>query len=207
MQSGYGESSISGVPAGYEMYLHTEADNSLSTDSYSRATAYAFFNGGFIANGSVLEISYSYSYDIYAEAIDPDAYAYNDIWAYLQVWEVSGEYAPVYSEYSHYEKELVSDFVEAYDSEAYSSSDSGTNTISIPVTPGVKYKVWLQAGESAYAGDGNAMAGARSLTFTYDFTVVPEPVSSILFVTGAATLGVSYRRKRKKTFNIFKKLS
>ena len=51
----------------------------------------------------------------------------------------------------------------------------------------------------AFAGDGaEDFSESRTGTISGEFSVVPEPVSSILFVTGGATLAFRRYRKKKK---------
>ncbi|MBI5416988.1 PEP-CTERM sorting domain-containing protein [Candidatus Poribacteria bacterium] len=80
--------------------------------------------------------------------------------------------------------------------EKTSYKESGSNTLYIPISAEGTF-VDLYMEEYAYATN-NAKAGSNSFTFTYDMSVVPEPVSSILFISGGAILIFMYNRKRRE---------
>jgi hypothetical protein len=69
------------------------------------------------------------------------------------------------------------------------------NTFYIPTIEGHTYDVSL----SLYSHEPDPFGGVSSASLTYSMSVIPEPISSILFVTGGATLGFRRFWKKRKT--------
>lgn len=179
---------------GFGMYVHAYADNwdpDPSTYAYVSAEATHWMRIDQAAD-SYLQISYDFQYDLFAESYEAGASAYHQIAVYLYVYGSEG---------SLYDDAILFDRVDALNIGDDSKYFADSGTIYVPITVGNWYNVGLMVDETAYAA-GDAFAGMdegelNSLYFDYEVTVVPEPVSSALFLVGAATLGYrSFRKKR-----------
>ncbi len=76
--------------------------------------------------------------------------------------------------------------------ELSSNTGSGVLTIPVPVGHELEVNFGINSRSSTRWDSGH-------LSFNYNMAVTPEPVSSVLFLSGGATLAIGYFRKRKKS--------
>lgn len=134
--------------------------------------AMALYSGDFTAEVDTFDFWYSFSYDNGGSTL----------YGHLRVRDVDTA-TTLYEDWLFFDK--------SYDSEVSSFWDH----IEVPVTIGNNIEVVLSAGADAFSPEEG------SLTLSYSTAVIPEPISSILFVTGGAVLaGRRYwKRKRQNT--------
>jgi len=182
-------------------YIHTYVDNALSESyTYSSASADLSFTGDFTAEYPYLVIDYSYSYNIYAQGRDNNADATNSVFISICVFDYTS-FSPLFGcpsgEFPFY---LMNDEVGVSGIGEDSSSGSDSGIINIPVEIGHYIGVDIRGSEYAFAS-GNARAGSSSMYADFSLyashTVVPEPVSSVLFIIGGGILGGRLFVKKK----------
>ena len=170
----------------------------LGGDAYGYA--YTEVTGTFIADDGFFNFGYDYGYTIAARGIDEAAYAENKAQAFLQVYDnTTGSF--LFNDY------LINNEITATGNEFNTYTDSGADMLSIPIASSIGHEIqvlfWADyMGKSqGYACAGNSRCDENasfSINYNMDVApVVPEPVSSILFLSGGATLAVRrYLRKR-----------
>jgi len=196
-------STISDMAAGIPDWvnMHTEVfvnNNNPDSGTSAVATAKADFSGEFVApalaTNLIIEYDFGFLMDIEGRAVN----AFVEQNSNISFMISGGEYlSPTYfNPLAGFSNAYISVFDENSDSAAGSDAQSYT----IPITPGEIYEV--SAHLDRYANmQGNAVAiGLTDLNYgmSVEVAVAPEPVSSALFVVGAATLVFSsYRRKKR----------
>ncbi len=175
-----------------------DPDNTISAMSTARSA----FDGTFVAPAFATNLIIDSVIDVtqaYVEGFDANAYAYQH--TYVSYMISGGEYSS-------------QTFYYPLSTNGYSSvSVSGQNTANgtdiwdaqtyyIPITAGNTYNISALSVQRAYVEGYATAEGVADLTYSMSVEVgtpiVPEPVSSALFVVGAATLGYSGYRRRKR---------
>jgi len=170
-------------------YLNAIVDNGLSDPStYSYASSLARYYDIYTATAPLLIIDYSYTYDIFAQGRASDAVAGNYVdFSIIVQDQTTMEYlfpVPFNPEVPYIFYDDV--FVSGADSSSKSGSGADTLYISTPVGHDISVYVSAEEWANAY---GDAKAGSTSFSANVDITVVPEPISAVLFITGGVILG------------------
>ena len=127
-----------------------------------------------------------YTVDSYGSTTLQDTYAWDEVpWLYFELPTNAGSNMIVASS-SWYD--------ESGDLQYSISNDYSKGTTQIWQTPGNNWNPLL--GDWSVTASYTAKGPKTNGTGATSFTVTPEPISSILFLTGGATLG--FRRFRKK---------
>lgn len=181
MQSGYGFSKIYKNGENNVMYADSYANNAL-LDPFSYSYAYASANSkSNFWGASILKFSYSYNYNMNIEGFHEDSDANNQI------------YVDLYVSDKYYTVLWFGLSANGVENNFY--NESGADTLYIPISAsGTEIDLYIHNFASAA---GNASAGG-DLTFTYNMSVVPEPISSILFISGGAIMMFMYNKKRRE---------
>ncbi|NOZ68798.1 MAG: hypothetical protein GXP46_06045 [Deferribacteres bacterium] len=137
------------------------------------AYASAEFWGRYTADMPFFVISYDYDYSIY----DPDSGPLSEAWLKIDDLTEPGN---------------------LFDGTfALSPDATGSGVLYIPIPVGHELEVYF--GISSLApSESTSYSTYSQLALNYNMAVTPEPVSSLLFLAGGATLAMRYYRKKRK---------
>ncbi len=178
------------------MYLTSCSFCSGDLAQYAGGYSYAEAYGGFIAEDYIFNFLYSYEYEITARSGSNDANALNQTRAYFQVYDNTDKLFL-------FDDWIINDIVTSVGIDANSSSGTDADTLSmfIPVGHEIHVSLWTDyfAESNGYSCAGNDRCNNQAhLSFNYDIVLTPEPISSILFLTGGMTLAGRYYWKKRK---------
>ncbi len=209
--SSIGVDSFNMYTGAYSWSEGSESDSFVSTAS---ASASASFDGTFnvplfaeplvdepifpIIEDMRLTVNYDLFYDMSVESYDDFSYAMHATEVYFVVsgGDLLGDV------YVDALASLESQNIEAYGIDGSIETGPLSGSFSIDVTSGFSYNISVNIMEEVEA-EFNAEAGAFSTNMNVGMAVapvavVPEPISSALFIVGAATLGISGYRRRNR---------
>ncbi len=126
------------------------------------------FRGQYTADQPFFEISYDYDYSYYSQTDS----VYSEAW--LRIDDLTNP-------------------ENLFDGTFDLSSDTGSGVLTISVPVG--HEVEVNFGIDSLSG---TRWDSSYLLFNYNMAVTPEPVSSMLFLSGGATLAIGYLRKKRK---------
>jgi hypothetical protein len=182
-----------------DMHLNINDANSFSSDVYLynpggrgplEKVAGSYFRGEYIATSDILNLSYSYDF-----SHSTTNGGLSEFTLITSIWDLD---APSIITINNY---IVDDFI----LNDATSNDSSSGTISFSVPVGHRIQTVLSTSYLSLIDFDQYSTSLGTAEVSYEFTagsissVVPEPISSILFVTGGAVLaGRRYLRRKRE---------
>ena len=168
--SSYANSSITSN----SMYVQSTSNN---PDLEVRAIA--IFSGTYLSNAAPFQFTYDGSYTSMDTSTCSDCYKLQEHYAWLIITDLTANNNVLY-----YNNSLT--------------LDSSTNIVEIPTIGG--HEIKIDFGAKAFTEiELNPNWSTDTVTLNYSMAVAPEPISSVLYISGGALLaGRRYLRKKKK---------
>jgi hypothetical protein len=161
--------------------------------SGARASAWSSFTGEFTATQPVFQLDYDFTWDMTVETYDPVSISYDEVFGWIVVKDLTDGNNILDTEF--FFRDVVAFGTGGADSESGSLSD--TFLVNIPVGHAIEVKYGIQQGAIDILGAGMA---SSEFDATFSTSVVPEPISSTLFIIGGTFLaGRRYLKKRKSS--------
>jgi hypothetical protein len=160
--------------------------------SGARASAWSSFTGEFTATQPVFQLDYDFTWDMTVETNDPLSISYDEVFSWIVVTDLTDGNNILDAEFFY--RDVFAFGTGGADSESGSLSD--TLLVNIPVGHAIEVKYGIQQGAIDILGAGTA---SSEFDANFSASVVPEPISSTLFIVGGTFLvGRRFIRRRKK---------